>query len=124
MKSIVLSFLKPGKPSNDVTSYRPIALTSCVGKLLEKIINARLVNVLELNGVLSKYQFGLRRMHSAIDSLTRLTSDITYVLRAKEHTVCVSFDMEKAYDTAWRHGIVQTLHEAGIRGRLATYITS
>ena len=38
--AIVLSFMKPGKPSDDVTSYRPIALTSCVGKLLEKIINA------------------------------------------------------------------------------------
>ena len=123
-RAIVLSFLKPGKPSDDVTSYRPIALTSCVGKLLEKIINARLMNVLELNGVLSKYQFGFRRMHSAIDSLTRLASDITYAFQRKEHAVCVFFDMEKAYDTAWRHGIVRTLHEAGIRGRMATYIRS
>jgi potassium voltage-gated channel Eag-related subfamily H protein 8 len=27
----VLAFHKPGKPAADVTSYRPIALTSCVG---------------------------------------------------------------------------------------------
>ena len=35
----ILSFLKPGKNPEDVGSYRPIALTSCLGKLMEKMIN-------------------------------------------------------------------------------------
>ena len=37
-KATILSFLKPGKPRNEATSFRPIALTSCVCKLLEKIV--------------------------------------------------------------------------------------
>ena len=32
------------------------------------------------------------------------------------------FDLEKAYDTTWRHGIMRDLHDLGIRGRLATFI--
>ena len=32
------------------------------------------------------------------------------------------FDLEKAYDTTWRHGIMRDLHDLGIRGRLAIFI--
>lgn len=50
---MVFSFLKQGKPNTNVTSYRPIALTSCTEKLLEKIGNVRLVNELKINKSLS-----------------------------------------------------------------------
>ena len=29
---------KPGKPKLEIISYRPLRLTSCLGKILEKII--------------------------------------------------------------------------------------
>ena len=32
------------------------------------------------------------------------------------------FDLEKAYDTAWCHGILLSLHEFGLRGRLPIFI--
>lgn len=44
--AIILPFAKPNKPVTDASSYRPIALTSCIGKLLEKITNIRLMNYL------------------------------------------------------------------------------
>ena len=34
--------LKPGKKANEPKSYRPISLTSCLGKLCERILNSRL----------------------------------------------------------------------------------
>ena len=40
----------------------------------------------------------------------------------KMHVFAVFFDLEKAYDTTWRHGIMRDLHDLGIRGRLATFI--
>ena len=48
----ILFFSKPGKDSSKVTNYRPIALTSCLCKLMEKVVNARLVWFLKRNGVL------------------------------------------------------------------------
>ena len=50
--AMVLSFVKPHNPPTLVTSYKPISLTSCVGKLLEKIVNIRLANYLEANNTL------------------------------------------------------------------------
>lgn len=115
-RALVLSFLKPGKPSDATNSYRPIALTSCAGKLLEKVVNVRLVNYLESNHHISPTQYGFRKMHSTIDSLTRLTTD------RKEQAVCVFFDLEKAYDTTWRFGIIKTLYQYGLRGPLPIFI--
>ena len=44
--SIVVPIHKQGKPRINVNSYRPIALTSHVCKLMEKIVLARLVHLL------------------------------------------------------------------------------
>jgi len=120
----VLSFLKPGKPSSDASSYRPIALTSCTGKLMEKIINMRLMKYLETNNCISPVQFGFRKMHSTIDAVTRLHTDVSDALAKREQAVCVLFDMQKAYDTAWRRGILEMLHSWGLRGVMLKYITN
>ena len=41
-RAIVILLMKPGKPSNKAASYRPISLTSCLGKLFERILTNRL----------------------------------------------------------------------------------
>ena len=69
LSSVVLSFPKPGKPSTLEENHRPISLTSCVGKLMEKIVNSRLTTVLEYSKKFPPYQFGFRRMHGTVDAL-------------------------------------------------------
>ena len=32
----------------------------------------------------------------------------------KEHVVAVFFDLEKAYDTTWRYGILKDIHKLGL----------
>ena len=39
-----------------------------------------------------------------------------------QHTVGVFFDLEKAYDTTWKGGIMKDLHEMGLKGRLPLFI--
>jgi len=34
----------------------------------------------------------------------------------KQHVTAISFDLEKAYDTTWKFGILEDLHDAGLRG--------
>ena len=60
-EAIVLPFHKPKKPLHNASSFRPIALTSCVCKLLEKVINIRLMNYLEYNNIISPTQYGFRK---------------------------------------------------------------
>ncbi|MBJ5695554.1 hypothetical protein JGG83_23160, partial [Salmonella enterica subsp. enterica serovar Derby] len=59
-EAVILPFPQPGQDPTDPSNYRPIALTSCLCKLLERMVNARLMWFLETNGVLSPHQCGFR----------------------------------------------------------------
>ena len=46
-KAMIIPIPKPNKDHTEATNYRPIALTSCVCKTMERMINDRLVWFLE-----------------------------------------------------------------------------
>ena len=121
-EAIIIPIPKPGKDTAMVGNYRPISLTSCVCKLLEKMVNLRLMWFLEKNKILSPYQFGFRKMRSTTDALVRLETAIHNSFERKHHMLAVFFDLEKAYDTTWKHGIIMKLHQIGLRGALPNFI--
>ena len=102
----VIPIPKPGKDHTEPTNYRPIALTSCLCKTLERMINKRLVWYLESNDLISPIQSGFRSDRSTNDHLIRLETFIRDAFVNREHVVSVFFDLEKAYDTTWRYGIL------------------
>ena len=122
-EATVIPIPKPGKDNTDPNNYRPIALTSCVCKTLERMINKRLVWYLESNNILTEFQSGFRSQRSTNDHLIRLENFIRDGFVNNEHIVGVFFDLEKAYDTTWKHGILQDLQDAGLKGRLPLFIT-
>jgi hypothetical protein len=58
--------LKPGKPPNELASYRPIRLLSAVSKIFEKLFLKMLLPMVENNGLISNNQIGFRQRHSTI----------------------------------------------------------
>ena len=119
----VIPIQKPGKDHSGPNSYRPISLTSCVCKTLERMINDRLIWYLEHNNILTDIQCGFRKRKSTADHLVRLESFIRDAFLNKQEVVSIFFDLEKAYDTTWKHGILKDLFEAGLRGRMPVFIS-
>ena len=119
----VVPILKEGKDPEETNSYRPIALTSCVCKLLERILNKRLVWFLETKGLLYKGQSGFRRGRSTIDSLVTLETEVHNAMVKNKYLVSVFFDLEKAYDTCWKYIIMKELHSFGLKGKLPIFIS-
>jgi ribonuclease HI len=101
--------VKPGKDASLVTSYRPIALLSCICKLLEKIIKRRLEYYLELKQLLSPCQSGFRRDKSTMDSLLVIKNNISEAFKNKEYCLSLYVDLEGAYDSVWHEGLVYKL---------------
>ena len=122
LQAIVIPILKAGKDSHIASNYRPISLTGCLSKLLERMINNRLLWLLETLHVLSPFQMGFRKHRSTCDQLALLENAIQNSFARREHIVAVTFDLEKAYDTTWRRGILKTLHLWGLRGHLPLFI--
>merc|ERR1712237_134949 len=111
-----------GKDPQDPSNFRPIALTSCICKTVERMVNERLIYFLESNNLLTKFQAGFRSERGTIDQLVRLDTFIRDAFINKEHVVGVFFDLAKAYDTTWKYGIVKDLHKMGLRGNLPIFI--
>ncbi|GFU38236.1 RNA-directed DNA polymerase from mobile element jockey [Nephila pilipes] len=121
-EAIVIPILKPGKDPKNPLHYRPIALTSCLCKTLERMVNARLVYQLEKNQCIPLFQSGFRKGRSSIDNILQLESQIRTAFVRRNHLVSIFFDIEKAYDRTWRYGILRTLHSYKLRGNLPLFI--
>ena len=121
-RAIVIAILKPGKDPLYCISYRPIALTSCLCKLFEKMISFRLYDFADIRNLLTNVQCGCRRDRSTLDHLVRLEKEVYTAFAKNEQIISIFFDIEKAYDMTWRHGIIRDLHTYGLRGKLLIYI--
>ena len=121
-EATVIPLLKPGKSGADPLHYRPISLTSCLCKLMEKLVNARLSWFLESKNILAEAQCGFRRNRSTVDHLITLDTVIRTAFRQRRHVGAVFFDVEGAYDVTWRHGILLKAFNHGIRGAMGWFL--
>ena len=121
-QAVVVPILKPGKNAAQPGSYRPIALTAVLCKIMERMVTDRLVYKLEKEGWFTPKQSGFRRGRNTMDSVLSLEADIKKAMINKEGVVAMFLDIEKAYDMLWKEGLIIKLYEAGIRGRLINWI--
>ena len=120
--ALVLPFIKPTKPPMALSSYRPISLTSCICKLLEKMVLVRLTAYLEKYNFIKVFQSGFRKLHSTLDPLVRFESAIQETFMKDEYLVAVFLDLEKAYDMVWKHLVLKIMSEMGLKGHLPNFI--
>lgn len=71
-QATIIPIIKPGKPTDQPESYRPISLTLCLGKVMERIINQRLSWYLENKRCRLRNQSGFRKGRSTIDNILSL----------------------------------------------------
>jgi len=122
--AVILPFQKPDKPPTDPGSYRPISLTSCLCKLMEKLVSNRFTWYLEKNKILNNAQTGFRKGRSTVDQIVKLQDVIHRYNKNKGFTLGVFLDFEKAYDMMWRTGLLVKLKKIGINGNMFSFISS
>ena len=102
----IILLLKPNKDKQIPSSYRPISLLSCLGKLLEKIIKSRLMLEVERRQILPQHQAGFRSKKSTINNIVRLERYAKEQLNSSRHSAVIFFDIKAAFDTVWHDALI------------------
>lgn len=113
----------PKKSSSILAAeFRPISLTNVDCKVMERMVNNRLVWYLEKNGKLSTHQYGFRRNRSTMDNMQVLEDAVLRAFNQKSHITCIFLDLEKAYERVWRYRILKQLLDWGVEGNIIHFI--
>ena len=103
---------KPGKALTAPEDFRPIALTSCLGKLLERLVARRLLLFCTDRDLLPPEQSGFRPGRDCLEQVTLIAQRAAQGLNGGLTTAVASLDVSKAYDSVWHAGLLFRCREA------------
>lgn len=121
-KGVVCPIYKSGEKS-EPSNYRPISLLTTLSKILEKMVNKRVMAFLEKNRLISRFQFGFREAKSTEDAVLALTTNIVTHLDNGDKCVGIFLDLQKAFDTVSIPILLTRLENNGIRGVVLDWFT-
>ena len=120
--SRVKMLFKKGEKS-EMLNYRPLAMSSHMGKIWERVINSHLIDHLENTRQLSDRQYGFRRTRGTTENLIRLQEHIVDRLEDEKSQLEVwNFDLKKAFDRVDHPKVLKLLHESGVNDTLGLCI--
>ncbi|CAH2094107.1 unnamed protein product [Euphydryas editha] len=109
---------------SDPSNYRPIAITSLLSKVMERVINTKLLRYLEEHDLISDRQYGFRHGRSTGDLLVYLTHRWASAIESQGEALAVSLDMAKAFDRVWHRGLLSKLPSYGLPEGLCKWVAS
>ena len=116
---------KPGKKLDRPEHYRPIAVSSCMGRVLEKVLADRLQTFCVVRRVFSSNQCGFQPNRRTADVITMLLNDARECLDSNRPCVMIAVDFSKAYDTVWHAGLLRKLATIyGVGGTFLRWVQS
>ena len=113
----IIPIFKSGDKSM-VSNYRPISVLSVFAKVYEKIMANHLLEFLNSNNTLYKFQFGFRKHFSTSHAIISLVERINKVISSDKYMIGVLLDFRKAYDTVNYSILLKQLYKYGVRGHL------
>ena len=126
-KNMKLAIVKPlykGKCKLEISNYRPISLLPVLSKILEKIVNFRLVKFFDKYKIMYEGQYGFRKNRSTVDAILDVTGNIVDGFNKGMYTMGVFIDMSKAFDSIKHETLFKKLERYGIRGVALRWIKS
>ncbi|KAG7301198.1 hypothetical protein JYU34_014070 [Plutella xylostella] len=100
------------------TNYRPIAILSCINKIVEKAITGQILNFLTKHDVITSAQYGFQTGKSTSTLLSKFSNEINNHLNNKRHVGVIFIDFRKAFDTLNHEVLLRSMESCGIRGKL------
>ena len=119
-------FMKKEGKSNYLKAgaYRPISISSYIGKLFERVIESRIKSHCDFEGILDDEQEGFRCCRNTTRYLYKMIASLKEAQKRKFTAFLLCLDFEKAFDSVWHKGLIFKLYGWNIRGQLLQLIRS
>lgn len=101
---------------------KPIALSSCLGKVVERIVTERVNWWAENENIINKKQNGFRKGRSCAENLTQLVTDIRIGHYKEENTLAAFLDVSSACDNVLYTPMINKLIEEGCPHLITKYV--
>ena len=121
--TIITPLYKKGDRARAV-NYRPVALTSHVIKVFERVIRGSMVDFIEKNQLLCDNQHGFRAGRSCLTQLLSHVDDIVQGLTKNADTDAIYLDFAKAFDKVDHKLLLKKLRRLGFHEKLVQWIES
>ena len=108
--SVISMLLKNGQSPNEINSYRPISMTSCLARLFERLVLMRIQSHLDKNKIIIPAQSGFRKARQAKDNILTVIQMAQEGFNQNEKTLSVFFDITAAFDKVWHSGLIYKLY--------------
>ena len=105
-------------------NYRPVSLTCCICKIMERIVVAKMLGYLRSHDAISQQQHGFLSRRSTVTNLLDTLNDWTIALKNKQSITVAYIDYSKAFDVVSHPKLFQKLDGYGIGGSLLDWIKS
>ena len=106
------------------SNYRPIALTSHISKIFEKVLRNKIVHYMESNNLFNLSQHGFRQGRSCLSQLLCHYEKILSLLEQGLNVDTIYLDFAKAFDKVDHKIILEKLALLGIGGNILNWIHS
>ena len=117
---------KKADDQSNPKNYRPISITACLRRLLERIILKRLQDYLERNGLLASHQSGFRAKRSTRDNLVfilQVFQQVRESFNRKRKAVASFFDIEAAFDKVWHAGLLYKMIKLKVPYHIVNFVS-
>jgi hypothetical protein len=126
-KAGVIVLRKPGKTTDQYQTaggYRPIALLSTIGKVIEALIGRRVARAAEENGLLPDGQMGNRPGRSTEVAIRFVTDAVRTAWREGGVASLLQLDIKGAFDTVNHIRMIDTLRDLGYPRWVTSWVRS
>ena len=120
--NIVPIYKGKGAPRSKAKNYRPVALTSHITKIFEKVIRRYIIQFMELNHLFNPSQHGFRTGRSCLSQLLAHYERILQLMEEGLDVDVIYLDFAKAFDKVDFTIILQKLKDMGIQGHVGRWI--
>ena len=121
---VLISPIHKGGSRGSPANYRPVALTSHVTKLFERVLRRKLVAHLEDNDLLPEGQHGFRAKRSCLTQLLTFWDKILEQMEDGKGVDVIYTDFAKAFDKCETGVLLRRLKQCGVGGKVGCWVAA